>query len=254
MYETVPVDKRFKVGHHTGIMRSIHQLSFFATLVAATLLIPQTVSAESSASQDHFIQKTAAQIAAEELATLRQKVRQTPNEANAHAQLADALRKRGRLREAAQEYVQATLLAPEMYAAYHQIAAIGDDPQQLDDAIARLTKAKQEKPKELMMRVALSELLEKRKNYYQAARVLIEITYENAVPPKYFQRVNARIHFLLAKSKEAQLHAKDAVSSDEDLDVVPAPLPETGLRKGLTASKINESKELKGMGHVPLLP
>jgi tetratricopeptide (TPR) repeat protein len=225
----------------------------FAAFIGMMLLIPPAVAAESG-SQQYFIQKSPAQIAAEELQELRQKVRDNANDANAHAAYADALRKRGRNHEAAEEYAKATTINPELYVAYHQLATTSDDAQQLDDAIARLTKLKMEKPKELMLRVALSELLEKRLNYYQAARVLIEITYDNAVPPKWSPRVNGRIHYLLAKSKEAQLNSKDTIPQDDDLDVVPAPLPDTGLRKGLTASKINESKELKGMGRVPLLP
>lgn len=226
----------------------------FAVLIGTILLIPQAVSAAEPPAQKYFIQKTPAQLAADELQTLRLAVRDNQKDPNAHLQLADALRKRQRLKEAAPEYAQATNLNPELYVAYHQLAAISDDPQLLDDAINRLTKLKMDKPKELMLRVALSELLEKRQNYYQAARVLIEITYDNAVPTKYQARVNGRIHYLLTKSKEAQLTAKDNIPADEDLDVVPAPLPDAGLRKGLTASKINESKELKGMGHVPLLP
>jgi tetratricopeptide (TPR) repeat protein len=233
-------------------MRGVSQLRAFAVVIGTILLIPPAVAA--AAEQSHFIQKTPAQIAAEELQQLRQQVRENPNDFNAHLQLADALRKRGRAKEAAEEYVRVTLLSPEHYMAYHQLSLVSDDAAQLDEAISRLTKLKMEKPKELMLRVALSELLEKRQSFYQAARVLIEITYDNAVPPKFKPRVDGRIHYLLAKSKEAQLHAKDNIPADEDLDVVPAPLPETGLRKGLTASKINESKEMKGMWRVPLLP
>lgn len=225
----------------------------FAAFIGIMLLIPPAVAAQSG-SPEMFIQKTPAQIAAEELQALRVKVRENPNDANVHAELGDALKKSDRKREAAEEYTKATTLNPEFYVAYHQLVTVSDDAQQLDDAITRLTKLKTEKPKELMLRVALSELLEKRRNYYQAARVLIEITYDNAVPAKWAPRVNGRIHYLLAKSKEVQMSSKDQIPSDEELDVVPAPLPDTGLRKGLTASKINESKELKGMGRVPLLP
>lgn len=226
----------------------------FAAIIGLMMLIPQAVSAETAAPQEYFIQRTASQIGADELQALRQAVRTNPKDGNAHFQLAEALRKRARNREATQEYAQATTLTPDLYMAFHHLSVISEDAQQLDDAIARLTEAKMQKPKELMLRVALSELLEKRRNYYQAARVLIEMTYDNTVPAKYNQRVNGRIHYLLAKSKEAQLTSKDNIPTDEDLDVVPAPLPDNGSRKGLTASKINESKELKGVGHVRLLP
>lgn len=234
-------------------MLGIRSLYWPAAIFSILVLTPNVVSAQ-GAQQQYFLQKTPAQIAAEELAALRSNVRANPTDASLRVQLGDALRKRGRNIEAAREYVEATKLQPDLYVVYHHLSTISDDAQLLDDAIERLNKLKLDKPKELMLRVAMSELLEKRQNFYQAARVLIEITYDNAVPPKYVPRVNGRIHYLLAKSKEAQLSAKDNIPADEDLDVVPAPLPDAGLRKGLTASKINESKELKGTGHTPLLP
>lgn len=190
----------------------------------------------------------------EELRAARLQVKANPEDAKARFQLGELLRKAGRQHEAAQEYLEVTALDPTMYVACHQLSQINADQSQLDEAIERLSKLKEEKPKELMLRVALSELLEKRQNYYQAARVLIDLVYENAVPEKHRTRVNARIHFLLTRAKDAPAEDKVNTASDDELDVVPSPLPESSLRKGLTASKLRESKEMKGMGHVPLLP
>ena len=198
--------------------------------------------------------KTAAQAYAEQLRAAREASKNNPDDAKAHFQLADLLHKVGRNRESSQEYLEATSHARDMYIAYHQLAQVCDDPQQLDEAIARLQTLKEEKPKELMLRIALSELYEKRQNYHQSAHVLVEMVYDSGVPEKYRTKVNARIHYLLTKAKEVSLADKDAIPTDDELDVVPAPLPDVGLRKGLTASKIKESKEMKGMGHVPLLP
>ncbi|HEY9793234.1 MAG TPA: hypothetical protein V6D22_22730 [Candidatus Obscuribacterales bacterium] len=192
---------------------------------------------------------------AQALKTAREAVNDDPDNADAHVRLGDLLRKAGRNREAAQQYLMATNLRHDLYVVYHQLASVSDDQQVLDEAITRLTADKETNPKDLMLRVALSELLEKRKKYHEAAKALIDLQYDNAVPVKYVARVEARVHFLLTKAKEVQQkEVEQPVATDEELDIVPSPLPDAGLRKGLTASKIKDSKELKGMGHVPLLP
>jgi tetratricopeptide (TPR) repeat protein len=196
-----------------------------------------------------------AEAAAQALRLARQAVSATPESADAHMRLGDALRRSGRNREAAQEYMAAAHLQHDLYVAYHQISVTCDDQHILDDAIETLNHEQDKNPRELMLRIALSELLEKRKKYHAAAKTLIDLQYANAVPPKYVPRVETRIHYLLTKAKEAQQREMDQpVATDEELDVVPSPLPDSSLRKPLTASKIKDSKELKGMGHVPLLP
>lgn len=191
--------------------------------------------------------------AIEQLRAARARVKASPEDVNARFQLAELLRKQGRQGEAAQEYLTVTELDPTLYLAYHQLTLVQSDTSQIDDAIERLKKLKEERPKELMLCVALSELLEKRGNYYQAARQLIDLGYANAVPPKFAPKVNARVHYLLTKAKDAQIKETVSEVSDDDLDVVPAPLPESTLKKGMAASKYKESKEMKGVGHVPLL-
>lgn len=215
--------------------------------------VPVIAQSSHAVSEEHV--KSQAELTADELRNARSAVKSTPTDAQKHFHLAELLRKSGRINEACTEYAEATKLNPEMFVAYHQLATSSTDVQILDAAVDRLNKLKETKPKELMLRVALSEVLEKQKQYYQAARTLIDMQYESGIPDKYKTRINARIHYLLARSKEHQLLSeKHPVPNDEELDVVPAPLPEPGLRRGLTASKIKESKELKGMGRVPLLP
>lgn len=236
-----------------GIAASTAMCLALAGLVQSPAL-SQTSTTGTTASAGLSVTKTPAEQIYEALKMAREQVRTSPQDAKAHYQLGLLLKKAARNREAAQEFLETTGLDPSMYVAYHDLAMCGDDTQLIDEAIMRLEKQRDAHPKDIMLHVALSELLEKRLNFQQAARVLIDLQYDNAVPEKYRQKVNGRIHFLLTKAKEAQLAEKQPVPSDDELDLVPAPLPDSGLRKGLTASKIKESREMKGMGHVPLLP
>lgn len=269
----LPVDKRSKVLDHTQSLKKLEtpsvrwpidlrlEISFpkarkvalpALSLGAASLIISCQSQAQAGT---EIASRASGESTLEQLRSTRELVKANPEDAKVRFQLAELLRKAGRQREAAQEYLEATALDPTMYVAYHQLSVINADEQQLDEAIERLSKLKEEKPRELMLRVALSELLEKRQKYYRAARVLIDMVYDNAVPDKHRARVNARIHFLLTRAKDTQTADNKATTdADDELDVVPAPLPESSLRKGLTASKLKESKEMKGMGHVPLLP
>jgi tetratricopeptide (TPR) repeat protein len=223
-----------------------------STMAESTALTPSTSSATTGTASF-----------ADQLKAARDAVAANPKDPRAHLALADVLRKGGRAHDAIDEYLETTNLDPSIYIAYHQIAALNADADKMDEAITRLTKLKDERPKELMLRVALSELLEKRQSYYQAARVLIDLVYTNGIPVKHRPQINARIHYLLTRAKEAQMAEKDEEAATDGLDVVPAPLPDNGhnnhegrevREKGLTASKIKESKEMKGMGHVPLQP
>jgi tetratricopeptide (TPR) repeat protein len=191
----------------------------------------------------------------EQLKAARLEVSEHPDSGEAHLHLAKALRHQGRNREAAQEYILAANMQQNLNVAYHELIQITDDPQVLDDAIAQLNDIKDKDPTNLMLRIALSEVYEKRRNYHDAAKALVELQLANAIPPNLVKRLDSRVHYLLNKGKQVnEMHGDVQVATDEELDVVPAPLPNAGLRKGLTASKIKDSKELKGMGHVPLLP
>src|SRR6185369_7548008 len=107
------------------------------------------------------------EVTAADLKTARDHVKNAPEDAPVRYQLAELLRRSGRPREAAKEYLEVTQLDPTMFIAYHQIATIGADPGQIAEAVERLNKFKTEKPRELMLHVALSELLEKQQNFYQ---------------------------------------------------------------------------------------
>lgn len=187
-------------------------------------------------------------------------VQNKAGDAQARFKLGEAYRKLGQTEAALAEYHKATQLDPSLWVAYHQLCQLSSDEKMLDEAILKLSKLESEKPRELLLRVALSELYEKRGNYYQAARTLIDITYANAVPEKYKTKVNARIHNLLVLSKtanpgqpQAQPHAQTA-NMDEDLDLMPAPLPTPSSKRSLAQAKLKDSKEVRGVGHTNLLP
>ncbi len=234
---------------------------FRAITAACALAVLSCNSAPALDAQPHMPAATSASAVAnsfpteQEIAAAQGQVKQNPSDAKARLALADLLRRAKRDREAAQQYLEVTNLDPTNYVAFHQLATIKADPSQVEEAISYLSSLQKEKPKELMLRVALSELLERSGNYYQAARVLVDLVYQNAVPDKYQRKVNLRIHYLLAKAKEAQVKEGNAVSSAEDEpDTLPVPLPESTLHRDLTASKIKEPKAMGSVGHAPLLP
>lgn len=190
-----------------------------------------------------------------ELQLIRDQLRARPTDPQLLYKAAELLRGLGKPTEAVRLYSAATKAAPDMYIAYHQVSILCTDNEALDECIQRLTARSREKPDELMLRVALSELLEKRGNHQQAARVLIDITYANKVPEKYKARVSARIHHLLAVSKnQQQAEVVENAATEEQLDVVPSPLPSQPTKRSLASAKIKDSKEVKGVGKVPLLP
>lgn len=190
----------------------------------------------------------------QQLQALRSQVQDNPSDVKAHYALAEFLRQSGRHQEAAREYLKVTELDPVHYVAYHQLSTLNADPGQIDEAIGRLNALKEERPKELMLRVALSELLEKRGKFYQGARVLVDLVYQNAVPDSYLPKVNARIHYLLAKSRDSQEAEPGAGTSEQEMDTLPPPLPEATLHKNMTSSRLKESRVMRGVGHAPLLP
>lgn len=190
-----------------------------------------------------------------ELKLIRDQIRQRPEDPQLFYRAGEILRDLGRTAEAARVFAAATKASQDMYIAYHQISVITSDPIILDEAIERLTARSKTKPDELMLRVALSELLEKRGNYQQAARTLIDLTYANKVPEKYKARVSGRIHHLLAVSKNTQVAPEQAEATpEEQLDVVPSPLPAQPSKRSIASARMKDSKEVKGVGKVPLLP
>ncbi len=176
-----------------------------------------------------------------------------PKDFKTHFALAELYKRSGLLKDAVKEYSETTVLNPSYYVAYHQMAFSSPDAATVEAAIERLNRLKEQKPRDLLLCVALSELLEQRKEYYHAARTLVDLLYQNAVPDQHVAKVNARIRLLLGRAKEMQVTEK-ARGEEEDTEVVPLPLPEASLRRNLHASKIKEPKVMPGVGHAPLLP
>jgi tetratricopeptide (TPR) repeat protein len=190
---------------------------------------------------------------AAELAQLKSQVESEPSDAKLRFNYAEALKKSGRLKEAAREFLGVTELEPTFYQAYHQVSLCTSEKSLLDEAIARLNYLKEEKPKDLMLRVGLSELYEKRAEYYMASRVLVDIIYLNAVPDKYLAKINNRIRYLQSRVKDTQALDKSAIGEATE-EAGPAPLPEANLGRDLSISKVKEPRVMQGFGNAPLLP
>jgi tetratricopeptide (TPR) repeat protein len=189
---------------------------------------------------------------AADVLTLKQRVQESPQDAQAHYAYGHALRLTGRPEQATVQYLEATSFDPSLFVAYHELSLSKARPEQLDEAIERLNALMEHQPKVLMLRVGLSELLEQRGKLYPAAKVLVELVYEKAVPEKYLPKVEARIHYLLSKNKDAQTAEK--AHSDEAEGDAPLPLPESSLRRSLSATKLKDAKVMQNFGHANLLP
>lgn len=190
---------------------------------------------------------------AEDIGALKMKVEAEPGDAKLRYSLAEALRKAGQNKEAAREYLQVTETEPTFYHAYHQISVISSDKHILDEALGRLNFLKDERPKDLLLRVALSEIYERKGDYFNASKVLIDLVYLNEVPEKYAQKVNNRIRLMQAKAKDS--HSLDkAYVGDEQMENAPPPLPEATLGRDLSISKLKEPRVMQGFGHATLLP
>lgn len=207
-------------------------------------------------SQPCLAQSDAAARAEAAVDNARQLVQQQPESAKARYQLGRALRLAGKHEEAASELLEASTMDPSLYVAYHELSLTKCRPQQLDEAIDRLSILKDEKPKDLLLRVALSECLESAGKTYLASRVLVDMVYANTIPEKYVDRINARIHYLLAKAKDAHAVDRAATAADEaaEEESLPPPMPEANIRRNLQASKIKDSKAVQGFGRTQLLP
>ncbi|MBP9089587.1 hypothetical protein KBI23_01065 [bacterium] len=195
----------------------------------------------------------AAHVSLPDIAALKAKVEAEPSDPKVRYAYAEGLRKHGRGKEASHEYLTVTELEPSFYHAYHQLSLVNHDKHVLDEAISRLNFLKEEKPKDMFLRVALSELYEKKGDNYTAGKTLVELVYANAVPEKYVHKINQRIRFLQAKTKDAQAHDK-AYGGDEQMESNPPPLPESSLNRDLSISKVKEPKIMQGFGHATLLP
>lgn len=174
-----------------------------------------------------------------------------PGDAKIKFKYAELLRAAGQNEEACQAYLQVTEIDASNYVAYHWLSQICDDQAQLSEAVSRLEYLMQTKPKDLLLRVALSELLERQGNYYRASRPLIDLIFADGVPPEYAKKVDDRIRFLQAKAKEVQVKRK---ASEIKLghNEVDLPLPGESLEKGLYASRPDNSGSDSEFGNTRL--
>jgi tetratricopeptide (TPR) repeat protein len=192
----------------------------------------------------------------QKLRTAQSEVESSPRDPKKRFELAEAMRLSGNIKEAAIEYLDVTSLEPAYYIAYHQLVRSKPTEDELDEAVDRLKKLEEKRPKNLMLRVALSEVLERKGDLYGAARALVDLQYSHGIPEKYQMKVNSRIHYLLSKAKDiaSSKTAQHSQGSDEDADATPLPLPESGFDTGLSATQLKDPKVPEGYGHARLLP
>lgn len=163
---------------------------------------------------------------------------------------AEALKRAGRNEDAIREYLATTEIDASYYLAYHQMTLCSPDAKALAEGVKRLTHLMSDKPKELMLRVALSELLEAQGQYFHASKVLVDLVFENAVPPKFTAKVQNRIRYLQSKSRTEHASRKVAdTHSKTDSGDPPLPLPDENLSRGLSASRLEKGQEADGFGH-----
>lgn len=189
----------------------------------------------------------------------RENSENNPSSPDFSFKFAEALRLNGESVKANHQYLHTTEIEPSFYLAYHQLFLYCNDQRILDDATNRLRFLKQDKPNELMLRVALSELLEKKREFYEASRELIDLVFANLVPEKYKEKVNTRIRYLQAKTTTAQSH-REANAGDahntESISRPPLPVNEDILKRGVSLSKVKfDTPDLdsdSNFRHVPL--
>jgi tetratricopeptide (TPR) repeat protein len=177
-----------------------------------------------------------------------------PNDPKKRFEFAESLRLSGDLKKAVIEYLDVTSLEPAYFIAYHEMVRSRPTEDQLDEAIDRLKKLEDKRPKNLMLRVALSEVLEKKGELYAAARTLVDLQYSHSIPEKYEMKINTRIHYLLSKAKDlaSSNSAQHAQDTSEDVDATPLPLPDSS--NGTSGNKLKDPKVTEGYGHARLLP
>jgi tetratricopeptide (TPR) repeat protein len=202
-----------------------------------------------------FAQVTGVEQNGESLIRAQQECDAFPKDAKRHFELAEALRSSHDIKKAAAEFLNVTRLDPGYYLAYHQMVLSKPTVAQLDEAIERLNTLEKEKPSVLMLRVSLSEMLEKKGEYYKAARTLVDIEYSHTIPEKYLPRINGRIHYLLMKAKDTEtLDEAKKPEAQSESDSSPLPLPDASLDSDLSSTKLKGQSVTESYGHARLLP
>lgn len=242
-----------RVGLKTLILGAVI-LNNLGVLAAVAVEVKADTHARGSGASEKPSGKAAEKAAPlEDPETAKAKLDLEPGDYKLRYNYAEALRRAGKTKEAAREFLAVTESEPTFYHAYHQLSISTSDKHLIDEALSRLVYLKEERPKDLLLRVALSELYEKKQEYFQASKVLVDLVYQNAVPDKYLAKVNNRIRFLQSKTKDS-LALDKAYVGDEQMETSPPPLPEATLNRDLSISKVKEPRVMQGFGHATLLP
>lgn len=188
----------------------------------------------------------------EALKAALEKSEANPSDPKLKFEYANMLLKAGKKKQALNEFLAVTDVDASYYLAYHMIALHAKDEKMLAHATKRLAHLKETKPKDLMLRVALSELLEAQGDYYRASRALVDLVFLNAIPAKYKKKVDSRIVFLQAKARDAHADRHSAVHHHTDTVNVSPPLPEETINKGIQAAKVKSNQTNSSVGNVPI--
>jgi len=172
--------------------------------------------------------------------------------------LARLLLRSGNTRESTIEYLNITVLNPKSFIAYHEILLGRPSVEQINEAIARLNRLDEIKSKQLVGTMVLSELYERKEDYYQAARVLVDLQYSHTIPQKYLAQITSRVHVLLSKDKDSRtvekaIEQKTNVEEAEFTPNTPVPMPDVTTTDA-PANKLRNNKAIEGYGHAQLLP
>jgi len=187
-------------------------------------------------------------------------IEQCPLDVSKRLHLAGLLKRNRAIRDAAIECLNATAVDPSCCVAYLEMLNDKATVEQIDECLARLSRYDQLKPNQLPVRMTLSELYENKGDYYQAARVLVDLQYvKGAIPDKFAQQIDSRIHGLLNNSKDVQttekaIEHKENTVQAESTPVTPVPMPDVKMGKDVPASKLRNTKMTEGYGHSQLLP
>jgi len=201
-----------------------------------------------AAGADLTARAQASQVQVSEVEAARKLSESNPSDAKLLFQYAEALRKAGQKSKAASEYLHVTELDASYFIAYHHLAKCSTNNQLLSEGVRRLKHLMEQKPDDLMLRVALSELLEAKGDFYEATRPLVKLVYSNKVPAKYVNKLQSRIRFLQANARAKHVATK-AQETSEKMEKAPIPLPDESLRRGLEEARLESNTISDGFGH-----
>ncbi len=196
----------------------------------------------------------------QQIKSIKESIQICPLDVSKRLYLARLLRSSGEIQQAAIEYLNTTAVDPSCCIAYHEMLQSKATVEQIDECLARLTKYDQLQAKQLAVRMTLSELYETKGDYYQAARVLVDLQYvKGAIPVKFAERIDSRIHELFNNSKDVQTTAKaiehkENIEQAESTPSTPVPMPDLKMTKDMPTSKLRDTKMTEGYGHSQLLP